>query len=147
MFGLCCCCSWQPLEGAFESNCCCLPRSPIFLCSTAQSTVLTVLAPLKAPRYNHFYHFFIVFLCCLFLKRYLPSLTSRQKMPRNVAIIGAGCAGLSAARVLLECPEAEVTIFEARDRIGGRILTNEKASVDLGASYIRLFCPCCLSSC
>lgn len=67
-------------------------------------------------------------------------------MSRNVAIIGAGCAGLSAARVLVQCPEYQVTIFEARARIGGRILTDEKASVDLGASYIRPFGLCWYSS-
>lgn len=40
----------------------------------------------------------------------------------DVIIIGAGAAGLSAARIL-SGEKKSVTIFEARDRIGGRIYT------------------------
>ena len=41
------------------------------------------------------------------------------RMP-EVAIVGAGTAGLKAAEVLLEAG-VQVTIFEARDRVGGRV--------------------------
>lgn len=38
----------------------------------------------------------------------------------DVCVVGAGIAGLRCAAVLLE-KGARVTIFEARDRIGGRV--------------------------
>ena len=42
----------------------------------------------------------------------------------NVAIIGAGPAGLVAAYELLKCAGLEkIDIFEAGDRVGGRVLT------------------------
>jgi len=55
----------------------------------------------------------------------------------RVAIIGAGMSGLTAAHWLSE-KSYDVTIFEARDRIGGRIWTSRDlgAAVDLGASWI-----------
>ena len=44
-------------------------------------------------------------------------------MSKSVAIIGAGIAGLTAAQKLYENGFNEITIFEALDRIGGRIHT------------------------
>lgn len=41
----------------------------------------------------------------------------------TIAVIGAGVAGLKAAEVLLE-KGYSVVIYEARDRIGGRICTS-----------------------
>ena len=38
----------------------------------------------------------------------------------NVAVIGAGFSGLRCADILIQ-NGARVTIFEARDRIGGRV--------------------------
>lgn len=45
----------------------------------------------------------------------------KEKMPvPDVCVVGAGIAGLRCAAALLE-KGARVTIFEARDRIGGRV--------------------------
>lgn len=41
----------------------------------------------------------------------------------TIAVIGAGVAGLRAAEVLLE-KGYDVVVYEARDRIGGRICTS-----------------------
>jgi monoamine oxidase len=56
----------------------------------------------------------------------------------DVLILGAGMAGLTAARALLDAG-IRVTIVEARDRVGGRILTHKHesgATVELGAEFI-----------
>ena len=56
----------------------------------------------------------------------------------NVIVIGAGAAGLAAASRLVE-RGADVTILEARDRIGGRVWTLRPQSlavpVELGAEF------------
>lgn len=54
-----------------------------------------------------------------------------------VIVIGAGFAGLAAARALVAA-EREVTVVEGRDRIGGRAHTVPFAGgvADLGASWI-----------
>ena len=57
---------------------------------------------------------------------------------RRVAVIGAGMAGIAAARALREAG-SEVTVFEARNRIGGRVWTDRSWAglpVDMGASWI-----------
>ncbi len=57
---------------------------------------------------------------------------------RSVIVIGAGLAGLSAARDLAAAG-AQVTVLEARDRIGGRVWTSRvwaSLPMDLGASWI-----------
>jgi monoamine oxidase len=55
-----------------------------------------------------------------------------------VIVVGAGVAGLAAARSLVD-QGLKVIVVEARDRIGGRIWTNRawpKLALDLGASWI-----------
>src|SRR4051812_30723494 len=55
------------------------------------------------------------------------------KPPRRVAVVGAGLAGLIAARTLVD-HDVEVVVIEARDRSGGRCWTQN--GVDLGAHWI-----------
>jgi monoamine oxidase len=56
---------------------------------------------------------------------------------RSVVVIGAGTAGLAAARALSRAG-AKTAIIEARSRIGGRIHTDRSRgwAVDLGASWL-----------
>ncbi len=61
-----------------------------------------------------------------------------QAADSSVLIVGAGVAGLAAARMLHDAGYA-VTVLEARDRIGGRLWTNRTLDglpLDLGASWI-----------
>ena len=62
-----------------------------------------------------------------------PPTTER----RQVIVIGAGIAGLAAARTLADRGH-DAVLLEARDRIGGRIWTSRwsDAAIDLGASWI-----------
>jgi monoamine oxidase len=55
----------------------------------------------------------------------------------DVVVVGAGFAGLSAARHLVDAGQ-EVTVLEARDRVGGRTHTQEVAGhpVDLGGQWL-----------
>lgn len=65
-------------------------------------------------------------------------MKKQTKVPKHIGIIGAGAAGLMAARELKKAGH-EVIIYEARDRLGGRIHTHhEMASypIELGAEYI-----------
>lgn len=54
-----------------------------------------------------------------------------------VAVVGAGIAGLSAARALTDAG-ADVLVLEATDRIGGRVRTDRTwgAPVELGAAWL-----------
>ncbi|KAK9455447.1 hypothetical protein V1511DRAFT_500492 [Dipodascopsis uninucleata] len=58
-------------------------------------------------------------------------------MTLRIAIIGAGTAGISCARGLLQC-DTDIVIYEARDRLGGRIAESRKLekAVDLGPNWM-----------
>ncbi|HEV2459682.1 MAG TPA: FAD-dependent oxidoreductase [Ktedonobacterales bacterium] len=59
---------------------------------------------------------------------------------RNVVVIGAGMAGLAAAR-WLAAHDLAVTVFERGDRVGGRVRTDNVGGVqiDLGAQILARF--------
>jgi monoamine oxidase len=56
----------------------------------------------------------------------------------DVAVIGAGAAGIGAARHLAEAATASVLVLEARDRVGGRVHTIAPAgfALDRGAEWL-----------
>jgi monoamine oxidase len=62
--------------------------------------------------------------------------TARRRR-RRVVVVGAGLAGLGAARVLAD-KGFEVVLLEARERTGGRVHSVERfgTTIDLGASWI-----------
>src|SRR5204862_8083393 len=59
-------------------------------------------------------------------------------MEIDVAIVGAGAAGIGAARRLVDSGAVSVLVLEARDRIGGRVNTIEPAGfpLDRGAEWL-----------
>ena len=68
-----------------------------------------------------------------------PANQGFQNQKFDVIVIGAGIAGLAAARSLKQ-RGAEVLVLEARNRIGGRVWTDQSMSgvpLDLGASWIQ----------
>jgi monoamine oxidase len=67
-----------------------------------------------------------------------PNTAAAPDGALDVVVIGAGVAGLSAARDLVDAG-MNVTVLEARDRIGGRMWTQTgtlSAPVELGAQFI-----------
>lgn len=56
---------------------------------------------------------------------------------RDVVVVGAGLAGLTAARAIHDAG-VDVQVWEARDRVGGRTWTSELdgAAIDLGAQWL-----------
>ena len=73
--------------------------------------------------------------------RELSATGASQAQPQklDVIIVGAGIAGLAAAR-RLKSQGASVLILEARNRIGGRVWTDQSISgvpLDLGASWVQ----------
>ncbi|XP_074344200.1 lysine-specific histone demethylase 1 homolog 3-like isoform X2 [Apium graveolens] len=67
-----------------------------------------------------------------------PCMKNHSAVGKEIIIIGAGPAGLAAARHL-QRQNFQVTVLEARGRIGGRVFTDRTSlsvPVDLGASII-----------
>jgi len=63
---------------------------------------------------------------------------NQHRTDTEVAIVGAGYAGLSAAQVLTDAG-VEVCVLEARDRVGGRVHTETRADglvIDHGGQWI-----------
>jgi oxygen-dependent protoporphyrinogen oxidase len=51
-------------------------------------------------------------------------------VPRRVLVVGGGIAGLAAAVDLVDDPTADVELWEAADRLGGKIATSSFAGLD-----------------
>lgn len=60
---------------------------------------------------------------------------TKKKKSYKVVIIGAGMAGLSAGIHLLQNGISDFKILEARNRIGGRII-----SIDIGSKKVCVIC-------
>ncbi|CAF5159599.1 unnamed protein product, partial [Rotaria sp. Silwood1] len=64
----------------------------------------------------------------------------------DVAIVGCGPAGIAAAIDFQTTPTLKFIVLEARDRVGGRVVTDTitfgiNAPVDLGAQWIHHYRP------
>lgn len=66
----------------------------------------------------------------------------REDLPVDVIVLGAGFAGITAARGIKNSG-ASVTVLEARDRIGGRAWTSELdgSKIEYGATWIHWMQP------
>ncbi|NEQ71443.1 MAG: FAD-dependent oxidoreductase [Symploca sp. SIO2D2] len=88
---------------------------------------------------NHLYHRRRFLQLSLFATglAWACSPANQKSDPGKVLVIGAGIAGLAAARKL-QSQGKTVTVLEGRDRLGGRIVTNRSLGlpIDLGASWI-----------
>src|SRR6185312_11802094 len=73
------------------------------------------------------------------LRTWLIIQSSMESFSPEVIVIGAGAAGLAAAGMLSRAG-VRTLVFEARDRVGGRILTmhpsNLNVAVELGAEFV-----------
>ena len=57
----------------------------------------------------------------------IPQLVPKASSPKKAVVVGAGPAGLEAARVLAERGH-QVVLFEAQDRVGGQVVLASRAS-------------------
>jgi len=74
------------------------------------------------------------------------SIGRNQQTHQRIAIIGAGLAGLTAARELFRCGYTAIDLYEASDRIGGRTYSipvqdeyNQHTVFEMGAMRIPFF--------
>jgi monoamine oxidase len=66
----------------------------------------------------------------------IDTILSKKYNSYDVIVIGAGMAGLAAARLLSESGR-RVTVVEARDRVGGRLLSiHGETPIELGAEFV-----------
>ena len=103
---------------------------------TSAAAVTAVLAPLDALS-NSLPRSALV-LRDLLLKHFPERpVVSTTALPKKVIVIGAGVAGLSAARILHDAG-VETVVLEARDRLGGRTWTVhfDDAPVDMNGGYL-----------
>lgn len=72
-------------------------------------------------------------------------IAQNQDKKVRIAIVGAGVAGLVAARELFRCGYTNIDIYEASDRIGGRTysvrLDNQHTTMEMGAMRMPFFNP------
>src|SRR5207302_11056455 len=94
--------------------------------------------------------YIITFICILLLSiyRYIKSRFFRNNnnnkhvlpLDSKIAIIGGGIGGVGAAYALLESGYKNVTIYEARDKLGGNAKThiwqNETYNITTGLSVL-----------
>lgn len=71
-----------------------------------------------------------------------PAIQRSRSSSPSVIVVGAGTAGLAAARALHNSG-FKVTVLESRNRVGGRIDTHYEFGfpVDMGASWLHGACP------
>lgn len=111
----------------------------------AREAILRLLLPLQRKKMLRAFGFgvstSIFLLPTLFLARQRSVFAAERKSkPINIAVIGAGIGGSSSSHFLRELfgPVATIDVFEASDRIGGRLDTIEIAgkSFESGGSII-----------
>ena len=72
---------------------------------------------------------------------------SRNRTPRRIAIVGGGISGLGAAWALNHHPDRfDVTLFEARDRIGGNAVTADMPQADGSSIPFDISVTACIPS-
>ncbi|KAF5204348.1 Polyamine oxidase, partial [Thalictrum thalictroides] len=69
------------------------------------------------------------------------SIEKKQTFSPSVIVIGGGFGGIGAARALYDA-SFKVTLLESRDRLGGRVCTDDSFGfpVDMGASWLHGVC-------
>jgi monoamine oxidase len=91
----------------------------------------SVYRPVRAQRRHEAAH------VCKNPRAPVPSYVSRENADVDVVVVGAGVAGLVAARRVAAAGRS-VLVVEARERVGGRVETVESHghAIDLGGSWI-----------
>ena len=83
--------------------------------------------------------YFILLTATLWSSSSLPSSAPEERrIPTKVLILGAGLAGITAAKTLLENNITDFYILEAKDHIGGRIhaVQFEGVTIETGANWL-----------